>query len=319
VLLKSQWAFFVNVIGQFVRSPIKENTVLRTSSIALLFMVGLEMVFTSSLRADQRVISHKTSQAPTIDGLEKEDVWNNVTAVTTYDPIADVDISIKSVYNASTIFFLVSYPDEDESRTHRNWVWNPEQEMYEEGPEREDVFVFKWKLDENIKDLSIYSDMPYEADVWYWKACRTDAQGFADDKIQRLFNYPAIDTLEVISKSGKPMYIKREGDAGRSTYKTKIFVDYQGDVVRRYTLRMPQASRADILAKGVWADGRWTIEFARALDTGKHDDVIFSDLQKNYGFGVSRYEIAGRPIEHDADQPLFGSGDITEALTLEFK
>jgi hypothetical protein len=96
-------------------------------------------------------------------------------------------------------------------------------------------------------------------------------------------------------------------------------LDYQGDMVRRFTTRTPQSSRADIKAKGVWADGRWTIEFARALDTGAQDDVIFNDLHKQYGFGVSRYEIAGRPVEQDADQPLFGSGDITEALNLRFK
>ena len=292
---------------------------LKKSSITLLLIIGFVLAFTQQLRADQVVISYKTSQSPLIDGHETEDVWNNVSAVTTYDPIADLEIRIKSVYNDSTIFFLVSYPDEDESRTHRSWVWNKEKAMYEEGPDREDAFVFKWKLDDNTKDLSIYSDQSYEADVWFWKACRTDPQGFADDKIQRLLSYPAKDALEVTSKSGKPMYIKREGDVGRSAYKTNIFVDYQGDVVRRFTLRKPQSSRADIVAKGVWAEGRWTIEFARALDTGKHDDVIFSDLQKKYGFGVSRHEIAGRPVNNDADQPLFGSGDITEALTLEFQ
>ena len=178
---------------------------LKTSSIVLLLMIGLELAFTQQLSADQLVISQKTSQAPTIDGLETEDVWDNVTAVTTYDPIADLEIRIKSVYNDSTIFFLVSFPDEDESRTHRRWVWNKEQAIYEEGPDREDVFVFKWKLDDNTKDLSIYSDQSYEADVWLWKACRTDPQGFADDKIQRLFSYPAKDTFEVTSKSGKPM------------------------------------------------------------------------------------------------------------------
>lgn len=291
---------------------------LRKSSIALLIIVGLALVFTRQLRADQVVMSHKTSETPLIDGLETEDIWKNIEAVATYDPIADLNISIKSIYNASTIFFLVSFPDKDESRSHRSWVWNKDKAMYQEGPDREDVFVFKWKLDDLTRDLSIYSDQPYEADLWFWKACRSDPQGFADDKIQRLFSYPAKDALEVISKSGKPMYIKREGDVGRSTYKTNIFVDYQGDIVNRYTARIPQSSRADILAKGVWAEGRWTIEFARALDTGKHDDVIFSDLQKKYGFGVSRYEIAGRPVEDDAEQPLFGSGDITEALTLEF-
>lgn len=292
---------------------------LKKLSVALMIIIGLTLGFNQEVMADQVVESHKTSQTPLIDGLENEEVWKNVEAVATYDPIAGIEIRLKSVYNDTTIFFLASFPDEDESRSHRNWVWNDEKGRYVEGPDREDVFVIKWKLDDLTKDLSIYSDEPYEADIWFWKACRTDPQGFADDKIQRLYNYAVKDTLQVISKSGQKMYIKREGDAGRSTYKTNIFVDYQGDTVRRYTLRMPEASRADIIAKGSWADGRWTVEFARPLDTGEKDDVIFSDLQKPYGFGVSRYEIAGRPVEHDADQPLFGSGDITEALTLIFK
>jgi len=107
------------------------------------------------------------------------------------------------------------------------------------------------------------------------------------------------------------------GDTGRSSYKTNIFIDYVGNVVQRYTLRQPQSSRADVKAKGVWKDGSWTIEFARPLFTGNSDDVNFQAL-KSYGFGVSRYEIAGRPPEN-SDQPLFGSGDISEILTLEFQ
>ncbi len=292
---------------------------LKKISIVLLIIINIALACNQDVMAGQVVMSHKINQAPSIDGVETEDVWKNVEAVKTFDPIADVEIRIKSVYNDSTIFFLISFPDKDESRSHRSWVWNKEKAMYEEGPDREDVFVFKWKLDDLTDDLSIYSDESYEADTWYWKACRTDPVGFADDKIQRLFNYPTKDSFAVTSKSKKTMYIKREGDSGLSAYKTNIFIDYAGDTIQRYRLRQPQSSRADIKAKGVWTDRRWTIEFARALDTGNNDDVSFKDLQKTYGFGVSRYEIAGRPVEMGSEQPLFGSGDITEVLTLEFK
>ncbi|MDH3391674.1 MAG: ethylbenzene dehydrogenase-related protein, partial [Desulfobulbaceae bacterium] len=232
--------------------------------------------------------------------------------------IAQVEISIKSVYSNTTIYFLVSYLDKDESRLHRCWIWDKEKEMYIEGPTREDIFVFKWKLDEDTKDLSIYSDESYAADIWYWKAYRTDPEGFADDKIQRLFSYPTKDSYEITSKSGNKMYIQRQGDTGRSSYKSKIFIDYQGDMIHRYEVRQPQSSRADVRAKGVWKDGRWTIEFARALVTDNLDDINFHSLDRSYGFGVSRYEIAGRPQEN-SDQPFFGSGDITELLTLEFE
>lgn len=292
---------------------------LKKISIVLWIIINIALVINQEGIAGQVVKSHKINLAPSIDGFETEDVWKNIEVVKTFDPIADVEIRIKSVYNDSTIFFLISFPDKDESRLHRSWVWNKKRSMYEEGPDREDVFVFKWKLNDSTEDLSIYSDESYEADTWYWKACRTDPLGFADDKIQRLFNYPTKDSFEITSKSQKTMYIKREGDSGLSAYKTNIFVDYAGDTVQRYRLRQPQSSRADIKAKGVWADGRWTIEFARALDTGNSDDVSFKNLRKSYGFGVSRFEIAGRPVESNSEQPLFGSGDITEALTLEFK
>ena len=287
-------------------------------TIFFLSFFSIWLICIKAVHAEKVVTSYKTSQNLQIDGIEAEDAWKNVKAITTFDPIAEVEISIKSVYSGTKIYFLVSYLDKDESRLHRCWIWDKEKEMYIEGPTREDVFVFKWKLDNTTKDLSIYSDESYAADIWYWEAYRTDPEGFADDKIQRLFSYTTKNSYEITSKSGNKMYIQRQGDVGRSSYKSQIFIDYQGDMIHRYTVRQPQLSRADVRAKGVWKDGRWTIEFARALVTGNIDDINFHLLDRSYGFGVSRYEIAGRPRD-DSDQPLFGSGDITELLTLEFQ
>ena len=290
---------------------------MRKYSTLLFGTICLCLIFSQKANAEQIVKSYKTSQVPLVDGLETEDAWKNVEAVTTFDPIAQVEITIKSVYTDTTLYFLVSFPDKDESRRHKSWTWDKEKKRYDEGPDREDVFVFKWKLSDSTKDLSIFSDEAYEADIWFWKAERTDPQGFADDKIQRLFNYQTKNSFEVLSKSGNKMYIQRQGDSGRSSYKSKILVDYEGDVIQRFESRQPESSRADIKAKGAWKDGRWTIEFARALVTGNGDDVNFHTLDKPYGFGVSRHEIAGR-LPDDSEQPLYGSGDITEMLTLEF-
>ncbi len=286
--------------------------------VFLVIVSSIVLVFSHDVKADQVVKSYKTVQSPLLDGLGTDEVWKNAEPVTTYDPIAQVDITIKSVYTDTTIFFLVSFPDTDESRLHRCWVWDKEEKIYKQGAMREDVFVFKWKMDQETKDLSIFSDESYEADTWFWKAQRTDLVGFADDKIQRLFNYPTRNSYELTSKSGRKMHIQRQGDKGRSAYKSQILIDYEEDMVTRYSSRQPESSRADIKAKGAWQDGRWTIEFARALVTGNLDDVNFRSLDKSYGFGVSRYEIAGRPPEENSDQPLYGSGDITELLTLEF-
>ena len=141
-------------------------------TIFFLSFFSIWLVCIKAVHAEKVVTSYKTSQNLQIDGIETEDAWKNVKAVTTFDPIAQVKISIKSVYSETKIYFLVSYLDKNESRLHRCWIWDKEKEMYIEGPTREDVFVFKWKLDNATKDLSIYSDESYAADIWYWKAYR---------------------------------------------------------------------------------------------------------------------------------------------------
>lgn len=42
-------------------------------------------------------------------------------------------------------------------------------------------------------------------------------------------------------------------------------------------------------AKGIWKDGKWTLELARKLNTGNGDDVQF-DATKTYSFGMSVFD-----------------------------
>ena len=113
------------------------------------------------------------------------------------------------------------------------------------------------------------------------------------------------------------MYLQRMGDKGKPAYKSEIKLDYQGDNIPQFKKQTPSGSRADIKAKGVWRNENWTIEFARTLNTGYPDDVQF-DFTKKYFFGVSRFEIAGRKPNPKSTQPLYGSGDVSEALYLVF-
>ena len=79
----------------------------------------------------------------------------------------------------------MSFPDSDESVTHKTWVWGKSAEMYKTGQDREDVFVFKWNMEPNPVYLSLKADNDYMADIWFWKACRTNPVGYADDKYHR--------------------------------------------------------------------------------------------------------------------------------------
>jgi len=225
---------------------------------------------------------------------------------------------IKSCYTADKIFFLVTFNDKDESREHKAWEWNKKEEIYTMNNSREDVFTLKWNMENKPVDLSVYSESPYVSDIWFWKAERTDPVGYADDKIDILSSEKLPKATELQSKSGKTMFLLRESDKGKTCFETVMPTDYKGDKISQFKHRNPEGSCADISAKGVWSNGKWTIEFSRNLHTGNDDDVQF-DITKKYQFGVSRYEISGRKPEAELSQPLYGCGDIYNNITLVFE
>ena len=90
------------------------------------------------------------------------------------------------------------------------------------------------------------------------------------------------------------------------------------DTIPMFDYQPPTGSRSDVRAKGTWKDNEWIVEFQRALQTGNNDDVQLN-IKKTYLFGISRFEIAGRLPSPDIDEPLFGSGDVEQIITLSFE
>ncbi|MEW6088888.1 MAG: ethylbenzene dehydrogenase-related protein [bacterium] len=285
----------------------------------VIFILTALMSFASISSGEQHIVSKKVNSEPVIDG-KAENMWDNAKSIITHDNIANIDVTLKSVHTGKKIFFMAAFPDKDESRTHKSWVWNKTTEIYEIGNDREDVFLFKWNMEPAPVDLSIYSDNIYKADVWYWKACRTDPLGYADDKIDILSTMENRNAVKLESKSKRIMYLLRNEDKGDAAFRTNLVVTYKGDVVTRFILQEPTESRKDIKAKGTWNNGIWTIEFSRAIMTGNEDDVQFS-LQpgRKFQFGISRYEIGGLKPDPKLSQPLFGCGDVSENLFLVFE
>ena len=282
------------------------------------FLAGVLVLLAAATTAAEREVGavYKNDQ-PQIDGVA-DPLWDDIPALEVLDPVAGVPLRLKAMYNGSRIFWLVTYPDQNESRLHKAYHWNADQGRYTLGPEREDTFVFKWAMQPDTLDLTLKAEHPYEADVWYWKADRTDPVGYADDKYQRYTRQPLDRSGELLSASGRRFYLLRRGDTGRSSYEPRLPLDYEGDELARYEHRVPRGSRADIIARGRWGDGRWVIEFSRRLVTGHDDDVQF-DVSRRYRFGVSRFEIAGRAENPAIDEPRFGSGEIGEHLILVFR
>lgn len=277
----------------------------------------LTYAFTFSAQADQVIDAYKINNEPVIDG-HVETIWNSIPELVTKDPVANIDISIRAMYSGDRLFFLVRFPDGSENRAHKTLVWDPALEIYQVGPQREDVFVFKWNKGLISRDLSLSSDTPYTVDIWYWKSHRTDHAGYADDKYQTYSHIKLPNSQSLVSKDGEIFYLVRKGDEGQAAYKSRLQSNYEKETMPAFDLVQPEGSRADVHAKGRWNDGFWTVEFARQLSTGNTDDVNF-DLKQQFQFGVSRYEIAGRKPNPDLEQPYYGSGDIGESLLLRFK
>jgi hypothetical protein len=230
----------------------------------------------------------------------------------------DVDIKLKTVYTDDMIYFLVQYPDSTEDKLHKPWVWNKDLEIYRAGKQREDTFIFKWNMEKREVDLSNFSDNNYTADLWYWKAHRTNPAGYADDKSQVFASEPGKKATELKSKTGKKRYLMRLGDTGKPAQKKQVLTEYKGDLKPQYIHTKPEGSRADVRAKGRWKQGTWTIEFGRKLTTGNADDVQFSALNKKYLFGVSIKSLYGEPF-NDSAPNFYGQGRISEKLYLVFK
>jgi hypothetical protein len=286
-------------------------------SAFFLFLLFFLFVSAPVCYGKQKLVAVRAPTPPQLDGTGSDPAWQYAPVLKTFDRATGLPLKIQAVYTDSDIYFLVTFPDRDESRSHKSWVWDKGRQMYTVGNDREDTFIFKWNMGTAAVDLSIASDTPHLADIWFWKACRTDKISYADDKFHEYSEAESRDATRVFTRSGKKMYLLRLGDKGSSAYKVNLISEYQEETLPRYLLTKPTGSRGDVRAKGMWQNGQWTIEMSRKLTTSHEDDVQFVPGRK-FLFGVSRYEIAGRQRNDKLSEPLYGTGDVNEPLWLEF-
>ena len=264
---------------------------------------------------EMTLVSIPVADAPVIDGKASEPVWDKAPAITTLDYSSQRPITLRSVHVKGEIFFVVTFPEEIPHETHKTWTWDKKEEVYREGPDREDVFVFKWSMSGNDVDLRLREPMPHRADIWFWKAHRSNWSGYADDKMQGISGKPGPMTRKLQSTRHGTLYFDRWADAGKPPWDQKLFFEYKGDKLDQFAPKQPSGSRGDIRAKGVWSKGQWTIEFGRKLDTGHDDDVAFSPGGA-YLFAVACYAMALDTPHQEWSRPLYRTGDAFDRLLL---
>jgi hypothetical protein len=270
---------------------------------ALAIGVGCAAAFPQSSPGVQKVeqlTSLVVEEAPNVDGKADDPVWVrapklSLEAERKLEPNlgAKTRVSLQSVHTSSKIFFLVTWEDDSESTEHKPWVWNAGKSLYEEGPQREDMCALAF---EHTGAFTADMFSPEEAawDVWHWKAGRTNPQGFAMDKLHCYTRtQPEGKAKQYDARDGKPLWIARPEDAGDTVeVKTPAPAEFAGEKVAQYAPGKPAGSTADVLAKGTWKDGRWTLELVRSLETGQGDDTRF-DPARSYRMAAAVFDHTG--------------------------
>ncbi|MEK6731824.1 MAG: ethylbenzene dehydrogenase-related protein [Pseudomonadota bacterium] len=264
------------------------------------------------------LMSRFIQKAPIIDGRVDNAIWQKTPSVTVLDYASQRPITIQSVHTKNKIFLLVRYPDAAPSVTHESLTWDYNEGIYKQANDREDVCIIKWSMVGNNINLSLQNPVPHKADIWFWKAKRTNPVGYADDKSQLLSDTPVPQSNPVKSPNNTTYYLQRQGDSGTPAYDEQFVFEYRGDVIDKFHPLQPTGSRADVRANGVWDNGFWTIEFERNLQTEHTDDVLFQ-IGKSYLLGISLYEITNAGIRPELSQPLYKAGDIYDHILLTIK
>ncbi|MBF0143501.1 MAG: hypothetical protein HQL57_05425 [Magnetococcales bacterium] len=140
----------------------------------------------------------------------------------------------------------------------------------------DDMFVLRFQTGESFSSCML-ANRPYVTDLWRWSAGRSDLTGIADDMIHRFSDKP-FDQPSVEYEGLRGMvYFLKAMDSGTGGWQMTARPEgSQGGVVPGTETRVPpQGSRADVVAKGSWRDGYWSLEMGRDFSTGDPEDVLF--------------------------------------------
>ena len=324
---------------------------------------------------DGALVAAPVEAAPVLDGMGDDAAWASATEIVVpvsggvnFDGKGGTDVSIKAVYTADEVYFLVTYADPTESWFRSPWQKNEDgtftkiKDANDKGGDNnsvyEDKMAFIWPITaiKNFETAGCFvachagenADIkPYgnkylaegeKADIWHWKSVRNlnqvDDQWLDSTKLDTTSpetqaktieagrksdakaegsggyadNYATMpdpaDATKTVPDKSKPGFTSTGFDAttgapGFILDSEKVALDQAGIDAVPAGAYIPgivkseiTGDRGDIKAGWKWADGMWTLEFGRKLDTGSETDVQFSDMAASYYFGVAVFENA---------------------------
>ncbi len=200
------------------------------------------------------IVARRVDQGPMLDGLPIDSCWIGVPGVRISSPPGGeaADMMVKACNDGVRIYFLIQHETGTPRRKHRPWHWDPLLQAYVPGEEREEAFSIV---------LTAVGDPVADADIWVWRAARTDPVSKADD----MYYHSSMQFGREVEGIGF--------DSGMASWFSKYFGSFSGMSLPRFFNRSPAGSMADVDAKGSWDKHILSIEFGRKLITGNGDDI----------------------------------------------
>jgi len=230
--------------------------------------------------AGETVKVHALAALPVLDGDGAD--WMEVpgTVITLHksNPSATTNTRsalIKVGVYGEYVCFYIEWEDATQDDTHKPWVWDSSSQKYLASKRLEDQFALQFATGGDYT-TDWFLGGEFTADMWHWKASRSNPLGLAHDKSTMVSRQKLLRAYKGVAIDGKPIYIARPADKGDKLYVTKRYRKYNQDLMPKYLLiESPQGSVADVEARGVWAGGKWHLELRRKLNTGDPVDIVF--------------------------------------------
>ncbi len=249
---------------------------LSTRFIPVVFVAaGAMFVAVQPSAAQTQLVAAQVDKPMTIDGDIGD--WNGVTGIVV--PLkgqGNVDsVELRAAINGDRIYILAIWSDSTESRLHKPYKWDDTAQKYTRTKQLEDRLALSFAMAGNFSPNKL-DGSEFTADVWHWKASRSDPAGVAHDKMWKVSASPFPKAKKFTGPGGQTVYLSRRSDEGDRLYKPVKYDTRQEDLMPRYEVNLSaKGSIVDVRAKGAWRDGKWYLEFSRKLDTGNADDAVF--------------------------------------------
>ncbi|UCD17673.1 MAG: hypothetical protein JSV44_01870 [Candidatus Zixiibacteriota bacterium] len=267
-------------------------------------------------------------------------------AIYGYDPqIGKKNVVVRGILKSGILYLFARWPDVDADVKGRYLFKNITGDFSVDISKGEDKFFVMFDAGDNGTEKANCATMCHDAaprhktttghaDVWVWKASTThpaslaedtwwDTDGIETDYPSDFVKTPVYErNLTTPFESGWPKYQHVDGPdfSGPFLYydDTVTFVPpgagwEEGDSIPGYVIDSAyhdtaavRNSRWDVDAYGEHAAGKWTVVFARAINTTESDDVDLTGVDTvQVSIGVNDNHPANSPYAHSCSLPFY--------------